>query len=257
MQSSSAKALQDALQQQGIKCLRVRADGNYVPRPKDFIVTWGNSEIPMWNDHLLDNASLNYTEMGVDIACNKLSTFNKLKEKGVSIPEFTTDPEEATRWQQTEAVVGRRVLNGHSGQGIYLFEAGAPLGGGILPGYPLYVKYVKKKAEYRVHVFNGEIIDVQQKRKSKEFAREINTKIRSHDNGWVFCREGVDPPESCKVESIKAVQSLGLDFGAVDIIWNEHQQKAFVLEVNTAPGLDGLTIQIYVDAIKKVFNNGN
>ena len=32
---------------------------------------------------------------------------------------------------------------------------------------PLYVKYKKKKAEYRVHVFDGKIMDVQQKKKRR------------------------------------------------------------------------------------------
>jgi glutathione synthase/RimK-type ligase-like ATP-grasp enzyme len=38
----------------------------------------------------------------------------------------------------------------------------------------------------------------------------------------------------------------GLDFGAVDVIWNERQQRAYVLEINSAPGLEGTTIDDYV-----------
>ena len=37
----------------------------------------------------------------------------------------------------------------------------------------------------------------------------------------------------------------GLTFGAIDVIWNEHQQKAFVLEINTAPGIEGTTVEKY------------
>jgi len=44
-----------------------------------------------------------------------------------------------------------------------------------------------------------------------------------------------------------AIAALGLDFGAVDIIWNNHYQLATVLEVNTAPGLEGQTITDYAN----------
>jgi D-alanine-D-alanine ligase-like ATP-grasp enzyme len=43
-----------------------------------------------------------------------------------------------------------------------------------------------------------------------------------------------------------------LDFGAVDVIYNRAQDKAYVLEVNTAPGLEGSTLDNYVEAIQKV-----
>jgi D-alanine-D-alanine ligase-like ATP-grasp enzyme len=44
-----------------------------------------------------------------------------------------------------------------------------------------------------------------------------------------------------------------LDFGAVDVIWNEKQQRAYVLEVNTAPGLEGQTVDDYARGIKENF----
>ena len=43
----------------------------------------------------------------------------------------------------------------------------------------------------------------------------------------------------------------GLDFGAVDVLWNERQQKAYVCEVNTAPGLEGITLDNYLKEIKE------
>ena len=46
------------------------------------------------------------------------------------------------------------------------------------------------------------------------------------------------------------LKELGLDFGAVDVIWNEHESKAYVLEINTAPGLEGSTVEDY----KEFFN---
>jgi len=59
------------------------------------------------------------------------------------------------------------------------------------------------------------------------------------------------PPEDIFLQSTLAVNCLGLDFGAVDIIYNQKKDVSFVLEVNTAPGLEGSTLNEYV----KEFNN--
>jgi D-alanine-D-alanine ligase-like ATP-grasp enzyme len=62
----------------------------------------------------------------------------------------------------------------------------------------------------------------------------------------VFCREQVEWTEPLVTEAQKAVNALGLDFGAVDIIYNGHEDKYYVLEVNTAPGMEGETMFSYV-----------
>ena len=60
---------------------------------------------------------------------------------------------------------------------------------------------------------------------------------------------GVYASDHVRAQSVAAVRSLGLDFGAVDVV--ERQNKAYVLEVNTAPGLVGTTLEKYVDAIRE------
>jgi len=185
-------------------------------------------------------------------ASNKLTAFRAMKEAGVSIPEFTTDPEVARTWifEEKATVVSRYKLQGHSGDGIavhsdydvFLRQQRAPL----------YVKYIKKQDEYRVHVFDGKVIDVQQKRKKREVNNdEVDYQVRNHANGWVYCRDNLNYPPSILSDATSAVAALGLDFGGVDIIWNEHQQKSYVLECNTAVGLSGTTLNKYVNAIKE------
>jgi len=93
------------------------------------------------------------------------------------------------------------------------------------------------------------------KRKKREIDNEeVDYQVRNHANGWVYCRDNINPDSSVISNSLDAVAALGLDFGAVDVIWNEHHQKAWVLEVNTAPGLEGTTLTKYVSAINKVMN---
>ena len=56
-------------------------------------------------------------------------------------------------------------------------------------------------------------------------------------------------PTGLRDISRDAVTALGLEFGAVDIIYNDKSKKLFVLEVNTAPGIEGATVTKYKDAI--------
>jgi glutathione synthase/RimK-type ligase-like ATP-grasp enzyme len=78
--------------------------------------------------------------------------------------------------------------------------------------------------------------------------------VRNTANGFVFQRNGIVPPAGIRDLAISAVASLQLDFGAVDIIYNGAQDKCFVLEVNTAPGLEGSTIIKYKDALLELCN---
>lgn len=116
-----------------------------------------------------------------------------------------------------------------------------------------WVQYIKKSAEYRIHVFNGKVIDCVQKR--KRIGKEVTSSmIRNHANGWIFCRNNVTLPDNAKSMAIYAIESLGLNFGAVDLIYNKHYNKYYVLEINTAPGLEGTTLEIYATMLKDALN---
>ncbi len=52
--------------------------------------------------------------------------------------------------------------------------------------------------------------------------------------------------------AIACMQVLGLCFGAVDVLYNEKQNKAYVLEVNSSPGLSGEeTLKRYTEEFKR------
>lgn len=247
--SSSARNLTDSLSsQQGITAFRVRDTSPLKPRANRLIINWGNSSFPDWR--VTGNLLNNFED--VRMAGNKLLTFMILQEAGIPTPEWTTDRDEVFRWfVDGHTVFARETLRGHSGEGINILSPEE----GIVPLAPLYVKYKKKKAEYRVHVFNGEVIDVQQKRRERGVERDdITSMVRSHRNGWVFCRDGIEEPEGLRHLAIQAVSALSLDFGAVDIIYNQHENQCYVLEVNTAPGLEGQTLTNYTNAIVNYIN---
>lgn len=249
MGSASARRLAEAL-----GATRVKPDGRYRPRPQHIIVNWGNSKAPNWIG-AVGNARVLNSVAAVSVATNKLHAFQKLRDAGVTIPEFTTEPDVAAHWVDNGyTVVARTILNGHSGAGIHLMNQETSVINGvtrIVPA-PLYVKYVKKQHEFRVHVFNGQVIDVQQKKRARDFTGLLNNQIRNHQNGWIYAREDVQYDPQVTESAINAVAALELDFGAVDIIWNNQQRRGYVLEVNTAPGLEGTSVQQYTQAIQSI-----
>lgn len=179
---------------------------------------------------------------------DKIAQFRRFSEAGVSCPNWTTNADDVAGLG-SKTVFARTLVNSTNGRGIVEFEVGA-----AIPRAPLYTAYIPKKAEYRFHVFAGRVIDVQQKRKKRGFENERDTRVRNLHNGYVYCRDGVNPPAGAADLAVAAVASLGYQYGAVDLIYNEKQNKCFVLEVNSRPGLMGTTLKNYADAIINTFN---
>lgn len=202
-------------------------------------ILWGNSRIPLEN---LQPAA------GISIAQNKLNTLVKLRDSNVSVPEFTTSRATAEEWIRNGiVVVARQILNGSEGRGIVVCRTAAEL----VPA-PLYVKLIVKDKEFRVHACKGVAIDLQEKRRRNGARNEDGSRpdglIRNIDNQWVFCRNGIIEPQGLRDLGVRAVQALGLLFGAVDIVYNSQSRVMYVLEVNTAPGLCESTATRYAQA---------
>ena len=242
MSSASAKMLAKELD-----TVSVSPDGKFKNNYHRPIVNWGNSHHPEWLEDSYSKV-LNWP-LRVYTACNKILAFNSFSLAEVSHPEWTTNKEIAETWQAAgETILVRKLLTGHGGSGIVICEEGDKL-----PDAPLYTIYFKKKHEYRVHVFDGKVIDFQEKKQEKGNGY-VDGKIRNHSNGWVFCRNDVVLPEIVQSESIKAVASLGLTFGAVDVGFNVHYNRSCVFEVNTAPGLTDTTAKKYAESITNYIN---
>jgi hypothetical protein len=238
--SSSAKQLAYLLD---AKLLLPEARSRYKPRESDVVINWGNTREAR-------RATLNGCPDALQTACNKLVFFQQFEGRDW-LPSFWTCPEEIP--DEGFPVVARTVLTGHSGVGIVLCNTRDDL----VPA-PLYVKYVPKKDEYRVHL--GKLPDgtvtaiaVQQKKRKLD-CDQPNWKVRNHANGFVYAREGVDPPAGVLHASHDCMVRSGLDFAACDVIWNESRQQAYVLELNSAPGLEGQTLDDYVNYFTQVIH---
>lgn len=239
--SGSAKALAKALNIRRIR--HVGAKTVYT----DIVINWGASTIK----RKIECAKyLNYTG-AVEKAANKLQTFKAL-DGHCPIPEWTTSKEEASKWLAEDViVVERHKLTGHSGEGIRLVYHDDKENY-LSDDAKLYVKYIPKTHEYRLHVFRDKVFFVQRKARNKDVADEnVNWKVRNHGNGFIYAHQDVDVPDEAKQAGIMAIKALGLDFGAVDMIYNAKRNKYYVLEVNTACGLQGETLNKYVEIFKQ------
>lgn len=176
---------------------------------------------------------------------DKATQLNRFNANDVTCPEFTNDRNTALSWiRDGSAVMCRTLLRASEGRGIVVAETEEQL-----VNAPLYTRYVPKKQEYRVHVLNGQVIDVQMKKKRRGFEDERNTKIRNLANGYVFCRDGISEPENLRQLAVRATASLGYNLGAVDIAYNVKRNQLVVLEVNANPGMQGQTLENYANAI--------
>lgn len=210
----------------------------------DVVVNWGTTkEPPVKTDKLINNP------VAVGLCINKYHTFAALTGKDVPTVPWTANKAVAQEWaDKGRTVVVRETLTGHSGAGILIIDPGNPI-----PDAPLYTQYVFKEKEFRIHATQTEVFDVRKKIRDPKM-EPLSWKIRSAKNGFIFAAKNVEPSAARDQLAIDAVKALGLDFGAVDIVEDKHG-KFFVLEVNTAPGLEGQTIKKYNNILEKLASN--
>ncbi len=234
--SKSAKLLAINL---GAKLINPQ-NSNYEPKSDDVIINWGSKSFP--NNHGLAKV-LNETPINDKLTFFKNASINQV---GDCCPPWTTDKETAKTWiDQGGVIVARKLLKSHSGKGIVLCEKVEDV-----PDAPLYTQYIKKRREYRVYWvkgFPGTMIKQKLKKNGKE-----PSKIQNLDNGYVYgsCTEPISPV--VLATAIKVAKVFDLDFGAIDVIWNKSIDRAYVLEINSAPGMVDSTCQWFTNAFKSV-----
>lgn len=243
--SKSVKALSEELNAKVIKLVGSKFKG----KPNKLVLNWGCTDLPneVKKCQVINNPD------NVGLAANKLEFFTHIRdgELDVNIPEFSQDKGwAAKKIVSGHLVVIRTILTGHSGAGIVIADNLDTLNENPAP---LYVEYIKKKYEYRVHVIGGVAVDVQRKARNRDVPDdEVNWKVQNLAGGFIYARnEGLAFEERMLDLAVRAVEACELDFGAVDIIYSKQRDKYYVLEVNTAPGLAGTTLEKYCLMLKK------
>lgn len=221
----------------------IKREGSKYRRKKGHtIINWGNSHPAPAGIDLNQPAA-------VATAVSKMRTFRALEAAGVPTVTWTQDQTVAQQWAVEEKVVGRDIDNGRTAAGITLYRKGSQIGKHLF-----YSRYFRKQRELRVHVFCGRVIFEQEKLREKS-TDDHDPYIRAHGRGWNFAFKHLAErpiPEEVRQAALGAVKALGLDFGGVDLGWNDG--RVVVFEVNTAPGLENSTLQAYVNAIEELNN---
>lgn len=183
----------------------------------------------------------------VSNANNKLTASTILTD--LTVPFGTTVEWVRQKQQEDRTVFARTLLRASGGKGIEKIYPDTV----DIPHALLYTEYVPKASEWRAHVFRGDVFFIQRKI-ARPDAEPTDWMIRNHDQGFIFQQDY--NPDAWHDElgdlAVQAVERLGLDFGAVDLIWNNHRQRGYVLEVNTAPGLEGRTLDAYAEKFRSV-----
>jgi RimK-like ATP-grasp domain len=165
---------------------------------------------------------------------NKHQELIKLDDAGVRTIPFSHSATDLA------APIFGRKFHHTRGTDIFIYGVRPLLKGDRLSDY--YTQLVPKRNEFRVWVYRNKALATYEKRLTypqKNGRRGRSKEVWNWANGYGY--EFVRPEEAAdklKNLAIDAVAALGLDFGAVDVILGM-DNRYYVLEVNTAPGVEG------------------
>jgi glutathione synthase/RimK-type ligase-like ATP-grasp enzyme len=166
---------------------------------------------------------------------DKLAELQTLQRAGISVPWLCTN----NQWRSAQEhlpVLGRRRMH-RGGTDIRLIRTMAGLER-WKSERDFFTKYLASDREFRVWVFRNAHLGTYEKvlRHPELRNRMVG---RNYHNGYAFelVETGRVPRNAVELAK-QAVRSLNLDFGAVDILQGSNG-LFYVLEVNTAPGVEG------------------
>src|SRR6266702_7048893 len=239
--STTGRNLLEALQEQGVN---IKGGSKIPSTAPDRLIRWGCATLlgkGKGNPGKVFN-----TAKAIELASNKLKALEVMKAADIRVPNVYTinqvKPEDFP-------VLGRKVQH-IAGNDIVLCLQKVDLTEAVNQcGCSYFTKYIPTAVEYRIHVFGDQVIKTSQKVLTQP---ELNKDpwIRNFDEGYTFHSPSQKLPSMTKMLAVAAVESLGLTFGAVDIVVGD-DGKSYVLETNTAPGLQAdSSISVYVEKFK-------
>lgn len=115
------------------------------------------------------------------------------------------------------------------------------------------VDFVPTTYELRVHVIDGKVLRIFKKVKPGHLERgEI---IRTSRHGFHYSLRLDDTLEEkygkAQELAVDIANKLGLFFGGIDMAWNRENKEYIIWEINTAPGLNSVTLRMYANELRK------
>lgn len=182
----------------------------------------------------------------IRLASNKRLALEAMREAGVSTPAVYKKGElEGMADSGLMPIVIGRPDHHKGGSGFYFCRTIKGVRRAVRKGATHFIEFIPNAREFRVHIVNGKSIKIAEK------MGEGNRKNFKH--GAYFAYPDFGHKKSLRRIAKQAVMSLGLDFGAVDILYKEGNW--YVLEVNTAPSLISQSdvFERYVRAFKEEY----
>ena len=213
--SEGAEAIVTEINATGGRAARLR----YVqPTEPGLVVCWGASYPKGWPTD-------GFKFLNKDYVGDKLTELCKLRDAGVPVPDFGEEPRSgwlARLLHHREASDLLRDLR----EGDY------------------YVEYVPCDVEFRIHVVDGVSARAGLKVPRTD---DPHPRFRAWRAGWKITYGGACQrvlTQAVRDVAKAAVRAVGYDFGAVDVVLRR-DGRPVVLEVNSAPGLEGRTVEVY------------
>lgn len=180
----------------------------------------------------------------IERASHKLESLELLKEAGIKVPDFDTDPEALVE-RAGFPILGRRFQHARATDVVLCLQRRD----WVRRPRDYYVAYVPTNREYRLHVAGGEVIRVQGK--YLDVPSDYIPWVRNFASGHRFRAPRRRLHNERLNDAVRAVETLGLDFGAVDLIVADNGAH-YVLEVNTSPSCSPRTGAAYVSAFARM-----
>ena len=228
---------------------------------------------------------------------NKFETLRRLKNHKVNVAPFVSAKEVSSALKDKKSgivlpLVGRRNYH-QGGKGFWLCVTESQIKVAVDQGAQYFQNYMDIVDEYRLHIFDGKLINAQKKvmrdnmadafkeqhsTRIQNIAKKNNVEldqdtmdyvlgnlgkrqehpdmiIKSNTRGYKFSQLDIGKLAKSKATlvdiAIKAVEAVGLNFGAVDCC-DLTDKSVAIIEINTGPGLQGTPFKAYAQSFKDI-----
>lgn len=211
----------------------------------EYVINLGTTE-----DYEIGATIINNREM-VRTSSNKKQARRTFAEAGIPAPKLFLRAADIA--EKDLPVVGRTSYH-KKGQGFWFCRTLAEVQRAVRAGATHFLEFVPNTREYRVHTFIKPRALGQEEREPEDYASiKISEKVwqgknkpdpnepqKNHEFGWTFLG-----PQNRREEELdvvrhaakQAIAALGMDFGAVDVMYRIKTKRPYVLEVNSTPSL--------------------